>query len=212
LDERAREPFRSIEDLRRRTRFQAEELRQLAAIGAFQDLAPHRRAALWEVERRRSEDLLDAIPASPNPNRVAPLEPMTPFERLSADYAGLRMTTGPHPMALVRDRFPDLWRSVDLASARDRERVWVGGQVICRQRPGTAKGVCFVSLEDETGITNVIVSPEQFEACRLMITQEPFLAVLGEVQRRGNTVHVKSHRMERLAPGSLAVSASHDFG
>jgi error-prone DNA polymerase len=212
LEERAREPFRSLEDLRRRTRFQTEELRQLAAIGAFNDLAPHRRAALWEVERRRSEDLLDAIPASPNPNRVAPLEPMTPFERLSADYAGLRMTTGPHPMALVRDRFPDLWRSVDLASARDRERVWVGGQVICRQRPGTAKGVCFVSLEDETGITNVIVSPEQFEACRLMITQEPFLAVLGEVQRRGNTVHVKSHRMERLARGSLAVSASHDFG
>jgi len=212
LDERAREPFRSIEDLRRRTRFQAEELRQLAAIGAFQDLAPHRRAALWEVERRRSEDLLDAIPASPNPNPVAPLEPMTPFERVSADYAGLRMTTGPHPMALVRDRFPDLWRSVDLASARDRERVWVGGQVICRQRPGTAKGVCFVSLEDETGITNVIVSPEQFEAERLMITQEPFLAVLGEVQRRGNTVHVKAHRMERLDPGSLAVSASHDFG
>ena len=131
---------------------------------------------------------------------------------MGADYSGMRLTTGPHPMALIRDRFPDLWRAEELSSARDRERVWVGGQVICRQRPGTAKGVCFVSLEDETGITNVIVSPTQFEAERLTVTQEPFLAVLGEVQRRGATVHVKALRIERLETAPIASPASHDFG
>jgi len=210
--ERTRAPFRSLDDLRRRVPLRAEELRQLAALGVLNDLAPHRRAALWEVERRRGDDLLEATGASSEGQRPVPLAPMTPMERMGADYSGMRLTTGPHPMALIRDRFPDLWRAEDLSSARDRERVWVGGQVICRQRPGTAKGVCFVSLEDETGITNVIVSPTQFEVERLTLTQEPFLAVLGEVQRRGATLHVKAHRIERLEATPMVFPASHDFG
>jgi error-prone DNA polymerase len=99
-----------------------------------------------------------------------------------------------------------------LPAARDRERVRVGGQVICRQRPGTAKGICFVSLEDETGIVNVIVSPALFEQARLTLTQEPFLVVEGEVQKREETIHVKALTLERLDYGPLAAAASHDFG
>ncbi|MBN9690161.1 MAG: error-prone DNA polymerase [Verrucomicrobia bacterium] len=211
ISERERAPFRSLEDFKRRTRLRQEELRRLASIGAFRAFSPHRRAALWEAERRHFDDLLDSAPTTTT-TAPAPLAPMSPFERLNADYGSLRLSTGPHPMALVRDRFPDLWRATDLTLARDRECVRVGGQVICRQRPGTAKGICFVSLEDETGITNAIVSSDLFEQERLTITQEPFLMIEGDVQNREGTIHVKARRIERLDYGPLAASASHDFG
>ncbi len=208
--EREKAAFRSIEDFIRRTGLRKEERRTLAAIGAFKELAPHRRAALWTAERDHVDDLFEAtLTTGSGPN---PLRPMTPFERIRADYAGLRLTTGPHPMAMVRDRFPELWRAADLALARDREAIRIGGQVIARQRPGTAKGICFVSLEDETGIANVIVSPSLFEQQRMTITEEPFLVVEGSVQRREGTIHVKARHIERLDYGPLVAAASHDFG
>ncbi len=210
LAEREREPFRSIDDLVRRTRLRKEELRTLAALGALNVLAPHRRAALWEAERNRFDDLMDL--GGREPEAPSPLRPMTPIERLSADYQATRLTTGPHPMAMVRHRFAELWRASDLAAARDREHIRVGGQVICRQRPGTAKGICFVSLEDETGIVNVIVSSQLFEQERLTITQEPFLMVEGDIQKREETIHVKARTIVRLDYGHLAAAASHDFG
>jgi error-prone DNA polymerase len=138
---------------------------------------------------------------------------MSPDERLAADYATLRLTTGPHPMALRREGLKEtVWRSDQLAQAPEGAVVRVAGQVICRQRPGTAKGVCFVSLEDEAGITNVIVSPELFEAERLKISTEPFLVVEGVVQRRHGTVHVRARTLGRLPDQGLRTAASHDFG
>lgn len=137
---------------------------------------------------------------------------MDDFERLAADYSGLRLTTGPHPMALLRAQLPDVWRAVDLHDVPNGTRVRVAGQVICRQRPGTAKGVCFISLEDETGIANVVVSPRMFECERLKITMEPFLSIEGIAQRSRGTVHVKALKIERLDFAGLETADSHDFG
>jgi error-prone DNA polymerase len=114
-------------------------------------------------------------------------------------------------MAFVRDRLRDAWRAAELPSARNGTLIRVAGLVICRQRPGTAKGICFVSLEDETGIANAIVDPQLFEAARLTITMEPFLLIEGRVQSRHGTIHIKAQRIERLAFAELQTNASHDF-
>ena len=208
LVERARLAFTSMADFLTRTRFTGEERRTLAEIGALNAFADHRRAALWEAERPlRQGDLFGEtdVPAPP------PLRRMDAAERIQADYAGLRLTTGPHPMALVRPRLPEIWRAGDLALARDGQRIRIAGQVICRQRPGTAKGVCFVSLEDETGISNAIVSPSLFEAVRLMLSSEPFLLIEGVVQNRQRTIHIRAQSVERLDYAGLQTGPSHDF-
>src|SRR5262249_41189896 len=147
-----------LSDFKARTSFNKTELRTLAEIGALNCLAPHRRAAMWEAERPYFENDLFSRTGS-IPTHPAPLRPMNVHERMQADYAGLELTTGPHPMALIRERLPNVWRAADLQRVRNGQPLQVAGQVICRQRPGTAKGVCFLSLEDETGVANIIVSP-----------------------------------------------------
>ena len=136
---------------------------------------------------------------------------MDTLERLQADYGALHLTTGPHPMALVRARLPDVWRAADLKQVENGITVRIAGQVICRQRPGTAKGVCFVSLEDETGVSNAIVPPPLFESDRLKITMEPFLIIEGQVQARHGTIHIKARRIERLPFEEVNADLSHDF-
>src|SRR5438067_6910053 len=108
------------------------------------------------------------------------------------------LTTGPHPMKLVRAQLPEVWRAIDLAQARHGSVVRIAGNVICRQRPGTAKGFVFISLEDETGISNAIVTPPMFEAERLVITEESFLLIEGRLQHVRNVIHVKALKIERL--------------
>ena len=201
-------PFKSLADFQLRTALAKPALRALAKIGALNGLAAHRRAAQWQVETvRESDDLFAAVENSP----ALPLAAMNPFERVNADYAGTSLTTGPHPMALLREKVPHLWRASDLESARNGERVGIGGMVICRQRPGSAKGFVFVSLEDETGIANAIVTPQLYEQCRLVIGEESFLAIEGIVQNTGNVIHVKAERVTALAFGELPAPASHDF-
>jgi error-prone DNA polymerase len=136
---------------------------------------------------------------------------MNDAERLSADYGGMQLTTGPHPMALLRPQLKNIWRATDLPKARHGERVRIAGNVICRQRPGTAKGFVFISLEDETGVSNAIVTPQLFEKQRLLITQEDFLVIEGQVQNTDNVVLVKTKRVEPLPHGQLTGSDSHDF-
>jgi error-prone DNA polymerase len=200
LQERDRQPFASLEDFKARTHFTKPELRTLAEIGALNGFAPHRRAALWEVERpHRADDLLETGCFH---EPVAPLRPMEFSERMQADFRGLQLTTGPHPMALLRPNLEQVWRASDLKRVRTGQMVRVAGQVICRQRPGTAKGVCFISLEDETGVANVIVAPQMFEREQLKITTEPFLLISGIAEHRHGTIHIKARRMERLdCPG-----------
>jgi error-prone DNA polymerase len=123
---------------------------------------------------------------------------MNHVERLRADYLGLDLTTGPHPMAFIRPRLTNVWRAADLQKVRHGQLVHVAGQVICRQRPGTAKGVCFISLEDETGVANTVIPPPLFEREQLKITTEPFLLISGLVEHRHRTIHIKALRIERL--------------
>ncbi|BET66575.1 error-prone DNA polymerase [Opitutales bacterium ASA1] len=230
LAARAERPFSSMDDFLARTRFSRAERRALASVGAFAALAPHRRAALWCVEEDRPEDDLFTLAArkereresaetrnqfSTTPASVpaidSPLAAMNRLERVQADYAGMALTTGVHPMKLVRDRLPDVVPAAELALHRDGERVTIAGAVICRQRPGTAKGFVFISLEDETGVANAIVVPDLFEQRRLVITQEPFLRITGRLQIDAGVIHVKAARIVPLVEHALPAEASHDF-
>ena len=221
-------PFVSLTDFKTRVRLTKEELRTLAELGAFNCFAAHRRAALWRVEERCDDDLLnspvagDAVLARSETVACgsedsvpiyseSPLRPMTLPERVQADYEGMNLTTGPHPMKLLREQLPEVWRASDLVAARHGTTVEIAGNVICRQRPGTAKGFVFISLEDETGVANAIVTPDLFERVRLVITEEPFLLIEGEVQNTDNVVLVKARKIRPLAHAQLAGSESHDF-
>jgi len=143
---------------------------------------------------------------------TSPLAPMQPVERLAADFNTMRLTTGPHPMAYLRASLPnDIWRSADLSLGENGTRLRIAGLAICRQRPGTAKGFVFISLEDETGISNAIVSPQIFEKNRLVITQETFLLIEGFLQLHSGVIHVRAELIERLPALELETADSHDF-
>ena len=130
---------------------------------------------------------------------------MTYPERIQSDFSGMRLTTGKHPMALLRPRLQNIWRAADLSRAPNGGLVRIAGNVICRQRPGTAKGFVFISLEDETGVSNAIVTPPMFEANRLVITEESFLLIEGRLQHVENVIHVKAE--VTIKPNNLLESA-----
>ena len=136
---------------------------------------------------------------------------MTMPERVKADYDTMNLTTGPHPMKLLRENFSNVWRAIDLVQARHGATIQIAGNVICRQRPGTAKGFVFISLEDETGVSNAIVDPNLFERFRLLITEEAFLLIEGEVQNSDGVVLIKTRDIKPLAHHELIGADSHDF-
>jgi error-prone DNA polymerase len=150
--------------------------------------------------------------ALPSPDSSSPLKPMTPPERLMADYAGTSLTIGPHPLALRRAELAlrGVLRAIDLPRGRHGRRVRVAGAVITRQRPGTAKGFVFLTLEDETGIANVIVTPDLFTEYRRAIVGEPYLLVEGILQIQEGVTAVKADRVIGLAGGGPDPQ-SHDF-
>ncbi len=209
LAQRARKPFASMDDFKWRAGLGKAELRALAEIGALNAFAAHRRDALWQVEKTAAEGDLFAFAASQDD--VSPLPAMDAAERLRADYRGMSLTTGPHPMELIRPGLAGVARAADLAGLRHGQGVRIAGAVICRQRPGTAKGFVFISLEDETGVSNAIVTPKLFEEMRLVITQESYLTIEGLVQNTENVVVIKARRIEALFAAGLAAGASHDF-
>ncbi|MGA3293514.1 MAG: error-prone DNA polymerase [Candidatus Acidiferrales bacterium] len=227
--------FASIDDLKQRVPgIQKSELAALAEIGALNSLSArrgfHRRDALWQVERaaRRPGPLLEieetaqesAAVVSPeattDPDEPAasdsPLLPMTDEERLVADFRGTGMTVGPHPMAYRRAEMRKLGirAAIELATTPDGTRVRVAGAVIARQRPRTAKGFVFLSLEDETGIANAIITPQIFERDHTVIVHHPFLLLEGTLQNQDNVASVKVERVQPLAI-TRAQTASHDF-
>ena len=157
----AARPFSSIDDLARRVpELRKDELRMLAEIGALNGLISHRRDALWQSERamRPAGPLLEHLEPA---EQHSPLSMMTGTERIRADFYGIGLTIGIHPMKLYRDglRARGVLAAAELKRVRNGRIVKVAGCVICRQRPGTAKGFLFLSLEDETGIANAIVEP-----------------------------------------------------
>jgi len=200
--------FASIEQLVQRTGLRRDELATLADIGALNAFTNDRRSALWQVERAvrpagelfkegedeqgtradyedRTERAAQSLRAAESsPVAASPLQPMDAGERLQADYAGTGLTIGPHPMALHRTTLAlrGVLRASDLPQSRDGRRVRVAGMVITRQRPGTAKGFVFLTLEDETGISNVIIRPDLFDRQRTVAVRQLFILVDGVPQ------------------------------
>jgi len=210
---RAGRPFASLADLASRAGLGRDELTALAAVGALAPLGGSRRASLWRAARPTPGPLF-ARAAEAGPERADhPLREMTALERLAADYAGTGVTLGPHPMALRREELTraGILSARALAGARDGRRVRVAGSVIVRQRPGTAKGFVFLSLEDETGIANVIVTPQLFARRRATLVTAPFLLVEGILQMQDGVIAVRAGRVEPL-PGAVPHVPSHDFG
>ena len=140
---------------------------------------------------------------------------MIPLERLQADYDGLGLTTGPHPMAYIRDHLPSekqIWKASDLIHGKPDQLIHMAGLVICRQRPSTAKGHVFVSLEDETGVANAFIPAATFEKYRLVITQEKFLIISGRLQIMDAVTSVYALHAEPLpSVKTVTGSQSHDF-
>lgn len=208
VDERKKRVFASLADFHVRTVLPKTSLRSLAKTGALNGLADHRRDAQWKVEVPREPDDLFSFAEA---NGELPLTMMTPHERLHADYSGTGVTVGPHPMKLLRPQIPHACRARDLHGIRNGASVTIAGMVICRQRPGTAHGYVFVSLEDETGIANAILTPAVFERNRLTVTQEPFLEITGAFQHHEGVIHIKAGRIRALMRPVSAAPDSHDF-
>ncbi len=228
--------FTSIDDLKQRIPdIQKSELTALAEIGALNFVssrhAIHRRDALWQVERvaRPAGPLLESeeIPSESDNSELreahaaqnelrafqdSPLLPMTAGERLAADFRGTGITVGPHPMAYRRAEMnkQGVRRAIELAKLPDGMHVSVAGAVIARQRPGTAHGFVFLSLEDETGIANAIVTPQLFEADPTVVVHHSFLLIEGTLQNQENVISVKAQRIQPLSIMN-AETASHDF-
>jgi error-prone DNA polymerase len=212
LRTRAARPFSSIDDLALRVpELRKDEINRLAEIGALNSLdRMHRRDALWQAQRAILPvgPLLEPLEETGQPS---PLAAMNTEERLSADYRGTGLTIGRHPMAHRRAEMDALGvtRAADLAKVPNGRIVRIAGSVIVRQRPGTAKGFVFLSMEDETGIMNAIVAPPTFDRFKFAVLGEPFLIIKGVLQNLDGVVSVKAGYIEGMRAGASA--ESHDF-
>ena len=211
--ERAAGAFAGIDDLRNRVpELRKDELRKLAAVGALnfiQDTS--RRDALWQVERvtRAPGELYEELLEK---DGDSPLQQMTLVERMDADFRGTGLTIGKHPVAYHRKELNELQalRAIDIRKLRDGTFVRVAGWVIVRQRPGTAKGFMFLSLEDETGVSNIIVTPQLFDKYRLELVRHSFLLIEGALQNQDNVISVKASHVQPLF-FAVTAAPSHDF-
>jgi len=203
--------FSSTEDLARRADLDRGDLSALAAADALASLAGHRREALWETlavdEATKLE--LPAVAVAPPPLAVP-----TEGDEIVGDYATMGLTLRRHPLALLRERLKkrSIRTATEVANSRNGQFIRAAGIVTCRQRPATASGVIFVTLEDETGYVNLIVWNDLADRQRRELLGARLLAVSGEVQREGRVVHILARRFEDLSPllGRIATS-SHDF-
>ncbi len=216
--ERAVREFAGIDDLRNRVpELRKDELRKLAAVGALNFIQTaagpktNRRDALWQVERvtraagKLYENLLEK-------DGDSPLQQMTLTERVDADFRGTGLTIGKHPVAYHRAELDQLkaLKATEIHKLRNGTFVRVAGWVITRQRPGTAKGFMFLTLEDETGVSNIIVTPQLFEQYRFDLVDHPFLLIEGALQNQDNVISVKASHVQPLSL-SITPAPSHDF-
>jgi error-prone DNA polymerase len=208
-------PFKDIEDLSRRVPISKSELTILADLGALNEIGNrkrHRRDALWQSELalRPVGELLK--PACP-PETPSPLAPMNSLERLHSDFENQGLSIGAHPMRFHR-RHLDRMRVIPAANVKyqpDGRHIKVAGAVICRQQPGTAKGFVFLSLEDETGIANVILKPDVFDRLRVTVLSNSYLIVDGVLQNQRGVASIKATEVRPCLMPTTAVAASHDF-
>ena len=171
----------------------------------------HRRSALWQVERA-ARAVGPLLKEQKDQNPESPLPAMTIEERVNADFRGTGLTIGRHPMAYRREELNKLGvkRAIDLYGIRNGVWVRVAGWIIVRQRPGTAKGFLFLTMEDETGIANVIVTPDIFDRNRAVLVNQPLLLIEGPLQNQDNVIHVRARRIQPLSY-AMTAAASHDF-
>ena len=205
--EQAVRRFASIEDLAERCRLRRDELTALASLGALPGRG--RRAALWQaaqVEKPKGPLFADLTTTTPSP-----LDEMTPMEETAADFAVASITTGPHPMEYYR-RALDRRRvvpAIKLPESPAGRRVRTAGSVIVRQRPGTARGLLFLTLEDETGMSQAVVMPDQLKKHRRTIVSSSGLIVEGVLQKKDGSLSVKADRFWPI--DRLERIPSHDF-
>jgi error-prone DNA polymerase len=200
--ERERGPFRSVEELAARCSTRIDSLERLAWAGALDGLVEGgRREALWRLGVAAPGV---AVPsgtqlAMPVDVEAPELDALTPWDRLLADYGSTNVTLREHPIGLMRPSLgDDVLSSVDLARARNGERVRVAGMVVARQRPATAKGITFMLLEDELGVINLIVPVPVYEKCRLAVRAEPLLVADGTLEHREGVTNVVVSSVRRL--------------
>ncbi len=212
---RQQAPFGSIDDLKRRVpRMSKDELRSLAELGALNEVgrSRHRRDALWQTELAL-RPVGDLLASASLPETPSPLVAMDPIERLRADFANSGLSIGAHPMRFHRERLSSegVLAASQLKGMTNGKRVRVAGAVICRQQPGTAKGFVFLSLEDETGVANIIVKPDVFQRLRTTIVRSTYLLVEGVLQNTRGVCSVRAVAVRSLQAATLATMASHDF-
>ena len=217
---RADRPFLSVDDLWRRAGVPSASLVQLAEADAFRPaLGLVRREALWAIKALRDEPLplfaaaaaREDEPVSEIIEPIAALRPMTAGSEVVEDYGHVGLTFRRHPVAFLRDdltarRIVTCTQAMD---ARDGRWLEAAGLVLVRQRPGSAKGVMFITLEDETGIANLVVWPQVFEKFRRVVMSASMIAVRGRIQREGEVVHLVAHRLVDLS-AELATVGSRD--
>jgi error-prone DNA polymerase len=209
IEEEQARPFEDAGDLARRARLRPGELTLLAQAGALACFGKTRREALWQVAKvgRPAGPLLDDLPV----DDPSPLLEMTREEETAADYGATQMTTGPHLMEHWREKLSaqGILPAADLARLPDGQSVTTAGAVIVRQRPGTAKGFVFLTLEDETGMCQAIVRPDLFRENRAVIVGSGTLVVQGRLQKQDGTLSIKGERFWPLR--QLEAIPSHDF-
>jgi error-prone DNA polymerase len=206
--------FRSVDELVVRVpEMNKKEMVQMARVGALNKLdgVEHRRDALWQVEAA-GRPVGPLLKEAAGVSVASPLRQMSTEERIVADYGGTGVTVGHHPMAYRREtlRRQRILSAAELGMRRSGEYVRAAGCVIARQRPGTASGFIFLSMEDETGIANVIIHPDLFERERVLVSRGKFLLVEGKLQNEDMVVHVRAERVYSLAVSQADVR-SHDF-
>ena len=201
--------FTTIDDLSRRADLKPGDLELLAHAGALAAFGRTRRAALWQVAKvaRKAGPLFEDVPT----DDASPLTDMSPIEETRADYVATEMTTGPHMLAHLREglRRRGVTSAAELLQHEDGERVTAAGAVIVRQRPGTAKGFVFLTLEDETGMLQAIVRPDLFKAQRAVVVGSGALVVEGRLQRQDGSMSVRAERFWTVP--EFERMPSHDF-
>jgi error-prone DNA polymerase len=194
------EGYASVGELARRARLPRHELTRLALAGAMASLCGARRQALWEIQALGPLDSDDLFFGMSMDGTQVELPPMSVAERVTADFETVGVSLEKHPLELLRPALRKLGAvsAEGLKQVSTGRRVAVGGMIITKQRPPTAKGICFISLEDETGIANLVVPPDVYERCRRDIHGALFILGEGVLERSGKVLNVKTHRVSAL--------------
>jgi error-prone DNA polymerase len=210
LEREAHGPYRSLADLVRRVPLPTAAIENMILVGAFDRFGLGRREALWQLglfipSRRFGKQLSGKPPgrqlplALPVSQDHVELRPMSAWDQMSADYAVLGLSPRYHPLGLLRPHLPShLVTTIDLEKLHDGAYVRLAGLVVCRQRPGTAKGVTFLLLEDEVGLANVIVYAQLYEERRLVVRGEPFIIIEGTLRKQEDTINVIARTLNPL--------------